>query len=51
MRFREALDERGLPDTGLAADKHEAAIACGHLVEDRPQLIEELFALEQFHSF
>ena len=50
MCFREALDERCLANPGLATDKHETTIAAGNGTEEALQFIEEVFALEQFHS-
>src|SRR5262249_19057116 len=47
----EPLDERGLPNAGLAADEHETAVAGRDGAEEAVQFIEEMFALEQFHSF
>src|SRR5262245_21163308 len=51
VRLGEALDERGLPDSRLAADEHETTIAGGDDVEQAFQFMEEVFALEQFHCF
>jgi hypothetical protein len=47
----ETLDERCLPNPGLAADEHETTIAGGDDAEQTFQFMEEVFALEQFHSF
>ena len=51
MRIGEALDERGLPDPGLAANKRETTVAGGDGAEQTLQFVDEVFALEQFHSF
>jgi hypothetical protein len=37
--FGETFDQRCLPDPGLTAYEHEAAIACGHVAEQSLQFI------------